>query len=88
MTSISKTYWEVLLAQAICMGIGLGCLFVPSVAIVSTYFSTKKAFAMGIAASGSSLGKISPCYEISISNITIAIVTLTLTLTSPKSNNY
>ncbi|PQE05482.1 MFS monocarboxylate transporter protein [Rutstroemia sp. NJR-2017a BBW] len=55
MTSISKTYWEVLLAQAICMGIGLGCLFVPSVAIVSTYFSTRKAFAMGIAASGSSL---------------------------------
>ncbi|KAF7860283.1 hypothetical protein EAF04_008411 [Stromatinia cepivora] len=58
MTSISKTYWEVILAQAVCMGIGLGCLFVPSVAIVSTYFSTRKAFATGIAASGSSLGGV------------------------------
>ncbi|EDN92260.1 hypothetical protein SS1G_08123 [Sclerotinia sclerotiorum 1980 UF-70] len=58
MTSISKTYWEIILAQAVCMGIGLGCLFVPSVAIVSTYFSTRKAFATGIAASGSSLGGV------------------------------
>ncbi|KAA8574599.1 hypothetical protein EYC84_006041 [Monilinia fructicola] len=58
MTSICKTYWEVILAQAVCMGVGLGCLFVPSVAIVSTYFSTRKAFATGIAASGSSLGGV------------------------------
>lgn len=57
MTSISTSYWQIVLAQAMCMGIGLGCLFVPSVAIVSTYFSTRKAFATGIAASGSSLGK-------------------------------
>jgi len=56
MTSISKTYWEVMLAQVICIGIGCGCLFVPSVAIVPTYFSTKTALATGIAASGSSLG--------------------------------
>lgn len=56
MTSISTSYWQIVLAQAMCMGIGLGCLFVPSVAIVSTYFSTRKAFATGIAASGSSLG--------------------------------
>jgi MFS family permease len=59
MTSISKTYWEVMLAQAVCIGIGCGCLFVPSVAILPTYFSTKKAFATGIAASGSSFGKFS-----------------------------
>ncbi|TGO53860.1 hypothetical protein BCON_0116g00040 [Botryotinia convoluta] len=58
MTSISTSYWQIVLAQAMCMGIGLGCLFVPSVAIVSTYFSTRKAFATGIAASGSSLGGV------------------------------
>lgn len=57
MTSISKSYWEVMLAQALCVGLGSGCLFIPSVAIVSTYFTTKKSFATGIAASGSSLGK-------------------------------
>jgi MFS family permease len=56
MTSISSVYWQVMLAQAVCIGFGCGCLFVPSVAILSTYFSTKKAFVTGIAASGSSLG--------------------------------
>ena len=57
MLSLAKTYWQVILAQGVCVGLGAGCLFVPSVAILSTYFSTRIATAMGIAASGSSLGK-------------------------------
>ena len=63
MTSISTQYFEVMLAQAICVGIGCGCLFVPSVAIIPTYFSTKKALATGIAASGSSLGRSLSDYQ-------------------------
>ncbi|MCJ1367598.1 hypothetical protein MMC16_006732 [Acarospora aff. strigata] len=58
MTSLCTRYWEVMLAQGICIGLGSGCLFVPSVAILPQYFTTKKAFANGIAASGSSLGGI------------------------------
>ncbi|KAI9871970.1 MAG: hypothetical protein M1830_002209 [Pleopsidium flavum] len=38
------------------VGLGSGCLFVPSIAILPTYFSTKRALAQGIPASGSSLG--------------------------------
>ena len=56
MTSICKAYWQVFLAQGIVVGIGYGCLFLPSVAIVSQFFTTKKAFAFGIASTGSSLG--------------------------------
>lgn len=56
MLSLCTKYWEVILAQAFCIGIGTGLLFVPSVAILSTYFNTKLAFAVGLAASGSSLG--------------------------------
>ncbi|KAG0646092.1 Aspyridones efflux apdF [Hyphodiscus hymeniophilus] len=58
MTSLCTEYWQIMLAQALCIGVGCGCLFVPSVAIVSTYFSTKKALATGIAAAGSSLGGV------------------------------
>ncbi|KAH0156048.1 MFS general substrate transporter, partial [Aureobasidium melanogenum] len=58
MLSLAKTYWQVILAQGVCVGLGAGCLFVPSVAILSTYFSTRIATAMGIAASGSSLGGV------------------------------
>ncbi|KAJ9649546.1 hypothetical protein H2199_000322 [Coniosporium tulheliwenetii] len=58
MLSICKEYWQVLLAQAFCVGFGTGCLFVPSVAILSTYFTTHIATAMGLAAAGSSLGGV------------------------------
>ncbi|KAL1303354.1 hypothetical protein AAFC00_006751 [Neodothiora populina] len=58
MLSLCGEYYQVLLAQAICIGLGCGCLFVPSVAILSTYFSTRIAFAMGLAAAGSSLGGV------------------------------
>ncbi|KAJ4305390.1 hypothetical protein N0V90_000921 [Kalmusia sp. IMI 367209] len=58
MLSLCHEYYQVLLAQAICIGIGSGCLFIPSVAILSTYFTTKIATTMGIAASGSSLGGV------------------------------
>ena len=56
MTSISKEYYQVLLAQGICVGLGSGCLFVPSIAVVSTYFTTKRALATGIGVAGSSVG--------------------------------
>lgn len=58
MTSLCSEYWQLMLAQGLCVGFGAGCLFLPSIAIVPSYFTTKKAFAMGIAASGSSFGGI------------------------------
>lgn len=58
MLSLCHAYWQVLLAQAFCIGIGTGALFVPSVAILSTYFSTRIGTAIGLAASGSSFGGV------------------------------
>jgi MFS family permease len=56
MTSICKAYWQLFLAQGVVTGTGFGCLFLPGVAVVSQYFSTKKAFATGVASLGSSIG--------------------------------
>ena len=56
MTSISYTYWQVFLAQGICIGIGTSCLSIPSIALVAMYFTTKRAWAMSIATLGSGLG--------------------------------
>lgn len=58
MTSICKEYWQVILAQGVCVGIGAGMSFIPSVAIVGTYFSTRRSTALGLAATGSSVGGI------------------------------
>lgn len=58
MTSLCREYWQVVLAQGIVVGLGNGFLWVPSVATIPQYFSTKKALATGIAAAGSSIGGI------------------------------
>ena len=58
MLSLCHTFWQALLAQAFCIGIGCGCLFIPGVAILSTYFNTRISLAVGLAASGSSLGGV------------------------------
>lgn len=58
MLSLCHAYWQIILAQAFCIGIGTGCFFVPSMAILSTYFSTRIGTAIGIAASGSSIGGV------------------------------
>ena len=56
MTSLGHEYYQILLSQGFAMGIGCSCAFVSSVAVISSYFSTRRAFAMGVCASGSSLG--------------------------------
>jgi len=56
MTSLCKEYWQVFLAQGICVGIGNGLVFVPAVALCSTYFLKHRGLALGVAASGSATG--------------------------------
>ncbi|UKZ77003.1 hypothetical protein TrVFT333_004719 [Trichoderma virens FT-333] len=56
--SLATTYWQIFLAQGLCIGLGAGCLFAPSIAIVATYFSTKRALATGITAAGGSIGSV------------------------------
>jgi MFS family permease len=56
MTSICKSYWQFMLAQGICAGIGNGIAFISAVAIIPSYFKVKRGVASGIAASGSSFG--------------------------------
>ncbi|SMY28147.1 unnamed protein product [Zymoseptoria tritici ST99CH_1A5] len=58
MLSLSTTYWQVFLSQGLCIGLGTGCMFTPSVAILSTYFSTRMSTAQGLAAAGSSIGGV------------------------------
>lgn len=58
MLSLCSNFWQVLLSQGFCVGIGAGCLFVPCVAILPAYWSTKLGLAIGLAAAGSSMGGV------------------------------
>ncbi|KAE8358936.1 major facilitator superfamily domain-containing protein [Aspergillus caelatus] len=49
MLSLSKEYYQVLLSQGFCIGLGTGLILIPGVAVLSTYFGTKLALANGVA---------------------------------------
>jgi MFS family permease len=56
MVSFSTKYWEVLVGQGLCVGLGAGLLYLPGVAVPAQYFSSKIMLATGIVATGSSMG--------------------------------
>lgn len=57
-TSAVTQYWQLILTQGVVQGIGNGLLFTPLVALVSIYFTKRRAFALSLAASGAPVGGI------------------------------
>ncbi|THH15784.1 hypothetical protein EW146_g4748 [Bondarzewia mesenterica] len=51
-------YYQIFLSQGIGMGLGLGILYVPTSAVVSHHFKSRRALAMGLVDSSASLGGI------------------------------
>ncbi|KAL7941133.1 major facilitator superfamily domain-containing protein [Trichoderma barbatum] len=51
------TYWQLLLAQGICVGLGDGLIFCPIISLISTYYDNKnRALAVSFAAAGAATG--------------------------------
>lgn len=57
-TSAVTQYWQLILAQGIAQGIGNGLLFTPCVALVSIYWTKRRAFTLSLAACGAPVGGI------------------------------
>lgn len=57
-TSAVSQYWQLVLSQGIVQGIGNGLLFTPCIALVSTYFTKRRAFALSLAACGAPVGGV------------------------------
>lgn len=58
MMSLCKKYWELILAQAVLLGIGNAFLVCPALALVGKYFTKRRAVALGVTIAGSSLGGV------------------------------
>ncbi|KAE8146866.1 putative MFS monocarboxylate transporter [Aspergillus avenaceus] len=58
MLSLSHEYYQVLLSQGLCCGIGSRFIYVPALSLVSTRFSTHRAIAVGIVTCGASIGGV------------------------------
>jgi MFS family permease len=54
--SFARTYWQILLAHGVCIGLGGGLIFIPSLSLVGTYFSKRRPLALAICAVGNSFG--------------------------------
>jgi MFS family permease len=60
MTSLCDEYWQLMLAQGLCLGIGMGLGLVPSITLPMTWYPTPagRAMSMGIVTTSSSFGGI------------------------------
>lgn len=58
MLSLAHDYYAIFLSQGVCMGIGMGFLYIPSIALISRSFTHKRGLALGIATSGAPAGGI------------------------------
>lgn len=56
MTSLATEYYQLFLAQGICIGLGMGILYMPGLSVPSSYFKAKKSLAVAIIASGAGSG--------------------------------
>ncbi|KAF2718278.1 MFS general substrate transporter [Polychaeton citri CBS 116435] len=56
MMSISTRYWHLMLTQGVLTGLGGGIFFCPSIGLIATYFSKRRALAIGVATTGNAAG--------------------------------
>ncbi|KAI1781346.1 MFS general substrate transporter [Hypoxylon cercidicola] len=56
MTSLATEYYQLFLAQGICIGLGMGILYIPGLSVPSSYFKARKPLAVAIIASGAGSG--------------------------------
>ncbi|RDW74130.1 hypothetical protein BP5796_07572 [Coleophoma crateriformis] len=57
-TSFCTQYWQILLAQGICQGLGNGLSFTPAVSTVATYFLKRRALAIALVSCGNATGGV------------------------------
>lgn len=55
-SAAGSTYWQLVLAQGVCQGVGMGLVFCPAVANAATYFARRRVVAVSCVACGGATG--------------------------------
>jgi len=53
---LASRLWHLYLAQGALVGVGIGCIIIPSTAVLSQWFSSRRSIANGISSAGSGIG--------------------------------
>ena len=56
LVSFAKRIWHLYLSQGVLVGLGVGCTYIPSIAVLSQWFSSRRSLANGISAAGTGIG--------------------------------
>jgi len=56
--SFARRIWHLYLSQGILIGLGVGFIFIPSISILSQWFSQKRSLANGVSSAGSGIGGV------------------------------
>ena len=72
--SFAIRVWQLYLTQGVLVGLGVGFTYIPSIAILSQWFSGRRSLANGISAAGSGIGGLLFSFVVraAISNISLA----------------
>jgi predicted MFS family arabinose efflux permease len=54
--SFAKRIWQLHISQGVLIGMGIGCLYIPALPILSQWFVQRRSLANGISAAGSGVG--------------------------------
>ena len=65
---VCKLYYQFILVQGLLMGLACALLYHPTITVTTQYFTTRKAFSVGIIMSGSGIGTAFPHPKHSSSN--------------------
>lgn len=60
--SFANKVWHLYLSQGLCVGLGIGLIYIPATAIVPQWFMVKRSLANGICAAGSGIGGLVVCF--------------------------
>jgi MFS family permease len=54
--SFAKQTWQLYLTQGVMVGLGMGAIFIPAIAVLPQWFLKRRSLAQGLASSGSGFG--------------------------------
>ncbi|RWA05370.1 hypothetical protein EKO27_g9729 [Xylaria grammica] len=60
--SFASKVWHLYLSQGLCVGIGIGLIYIPATSVIPQWFSKRRSLANGICASGSGIGGLIVCF--------------------------